>query len=129
MIRLLEGLPDGVIGIEAVGTVSADDYATVARPAVERALERHAKLRLIHVLGPEFDHLTAGGVLDDARLGLSHPLSWERIAVVSDLESVRALVRGAGWSIPGEMKLFTSDELADAKAWAAEGLHPAAASK
>ena len=122
MIRLMEGLPDGVIGIEAVGKVTADDYTDVAAPALRRAREHHTKLRLIHVLGTEFTGMTGGGLLNDAQLGLAHPRSWERIAVVTDLDSVRALVRGAGWSIPGQMKLFGNAEVEDAKAWAAEGL-------
>ena len=66
MIELIEGLPDGVVGIEAVGEVSSADYDTVANPAVERALERHAKIRLLHVLGDRFTGYTAGGILRDA---------------------------------------------------------------
>lgn len=111
-----------MIGIEAVGTVTADDYRNLAAPEVDRALEAHAKLRLIHVLGRDFTGLTAGGLLNDALLGLGHPLSWERIAVVTDLAPVRALVHGAGWSVPGRMRLFSDAEIEEAKAWAAEGL-------
>lgn len=122
MIRLITGLPDGVIGIEAIGTVTADDYREIAGPAVQRALKDRAKLRLIHVLGADFTGLTAGGMINDALLGLEHPLSWERIAVVTDLASVRALVHGAGWSVPGEMKLFANADIEDAKTWAAEDL-------
>ena len=51
MIELIEGLPDGVIGIEAVGNVTLEDYDDVVAPAVERALASHPKIRLLHVLG------------------------------------------------------------------------------
>ncbi len=43
MIELIEGLPDGVVGIEAVGEVSSADYATNARrirPARRAVLAR-----------------------------------------------------------------------------------------
>ena len=43
MIELTEGLPDGIVGLEAVGEVSSEDYATVANPAVEHALEGTAR--------------------------------------------------------------------------------------
>ena len=101
MIELIEGLPDAVVGFEAVGEVESADYETIARPAVKQALERHPKIRLIHVLDDRFTGYTAGGAWQDALLGLAHPRSFDRIAVVSDLESIRRLVTLAGWSIPG----------------------------
>ena len=122
MIELIEGLPDGVVGLEGVGEVSSDDYATVANPAVERALEQHGKIRLLHVLDDRFTGYTGGGMWDDAKLGLAHPRSWERIAVVTDHRRIRRLVKAAGWSVPGEMRLFSNAERAEAAAWVSEGL-------
>jgi len=117
MIELIEGLPGGVVGLEAVGKVTADDYSRMAIPAVEDALSRHKKISLIHVLGERFTGYTAGGEWDDAKLALLHPLSFKRIAVVTDLDHVRKLVRSAGWLVPGEMKLFSNAQRAEALAW------------
>ena len=122
MIELIEGLPDGVVGLEAVGKVESGDYETVAAPAVQHALERHPKIRLIHVLDDRFTGYTAGGAWQDAMLGLAHPRSFDRIAVVTDFESIRRLVTLGGWSIPGELKLFSNREREQAEAWASEGL-------
>jgi hypothetical protein len=122
MIELIEGLPDAVVGFEAIGEVESADYETVAAPAVNHALERHAKIRVIHVLDERFTGYTAGGGLKDAMLGLAHPRSFDRIAVVTDSDTIRRLVKVAGWSIPGEMRLFANREREEAKAWACEGL-------
>ncbi len=122
MIQLIEGLPDAVVGLEAVGQVESADYDTVAAPAVKHALERHSKIRLIHVLDDRFTGYTAGGAWQDAVLGLAHPRSFDRIAVVTDSESIRRLVTLAGWSIPGELQLFPNREREQAEAWASEGL-------
>ena len=122
MIQLIEGLPDAVVGLEAVGQVESADYAAFAAPAVRHALERHPKIRLIHVLDDRFTGYTAGGAWQDAVLGLAHPRSFERIAVVTDSESIRRLVTLAGWSIPGELQLFPNREREQAEAWASEGL-------
>ena len=122
MIELMEGLPDQVVGIEAVGQVESGDYQMVAAPAVQHALDRYPKIRLIHVLDDRFTGYTAGGAWQDATLGLAHPRSFDRIAVVTDSESIRRLVRLGGWSIPGELKLFSNRERERAKAWASEGL-------
>ena len=122
MIQLIEGLPDAVVGLEAIGEVESADYEAIAAPAVKRALERHAKIRLIHVLNDRFSGYTVGGAWEDAVLGLAHPRSFERIAVVTDSESIRRLMKLGGWSIPGDLKLFANREREQAQAWASEGL-------
>ena len=124
MIQLIEGLPDGVVGIEAVGQVESADYDAIAAPAVKHALERHATIRIVHVLDDRFAGYTAGGAWQDAMLGLAHPRSFDRIAVVTDSESIRRLATIAGWSIPGELQLFPNRERERAEAWASEGLDP-----
>ena len=88
MIRVIEELPDGVVGLEAIGEVESADYQTIAAPAVKNALERHPKVRLIHVLDDRFTGYTVGGAWQDALLGFAHPGSFERIAVVTDSESI-----------------------------------------
>ena len=122
MIELIDGLPDAVVGLQAVGEVQSADYEVVAAPAVKDALDRHPRIRLIHVLDERFVGYTAGGAWQDAMLGLAHPRSFDRIAVVTDSESIRRLVELAGWSIPGELRLFPNREREQAQAWASEGL-------
>ena len=122
MIELIEGLPDAVVGLEAVGEVEAADYEAIAAPAVKHALEGHPRIRLIHVLDERFTGYTPGGALQDAVLGLAHPRSFDRIAVVTDSQSIRRLVTLGGWSIPGELKLFPNRAREQAQAWASEGL-------
>ena len=122
MIELIEGLPDGVVGFEAVGEVTAEDYELVVFPAIDRALEGHDRIRLVHILGERLGGHTAGAVWDDTKLGLKHVRSFERVAVVTDLGTVRDLAKGAGWSIPGELKVFSNAERAEALAWIGEGL-------
>jgi len=124
MIQLIEGLPDAVVGIEAVGQVESADYDAIAAPAVKHALERHATIRIVHVLDDRFAGYTAGGAWQDAMLGLAHPRSFDRIAVVTDSESIRRLATIAGWSIPGELQLFANRERERGEAWASEGLDP-----
>ncbi len=122
MIELIEGLPDAVVGFAAVGEIDSADYKTTAAPAVKHALERHPRIRLVHVLDERFTGYTAGGAWQDALIGLGHPRSFERIAVVTDSESIRRLVKLGGWSIPGELRLFPNGERGEAEAWASEGL-------
>jgi hypothetical protein len=121
VIELIEGLPDEVVGFEAVGEVTAEDYGLVVSPAVKRALAAHERIRLLHVLGERLENHTASGLWGDAKLGL-HVRSYERIAVVTDFEHFRALVRAAGRALPVDVRLFSTAERVGAEAWVSEGL-------
>ena len=122
MIGIIQGLPGAVVGFEAVGTVTSDDYENTVIPAVDRALAPHEKIRLLHVLGERLEHHTLGAIWDDTKLGLSHIRSFERIAVVTDHEPIRAAVKAGGWSVPGDVRLFSNAERTEAEAWIGEGL-------
>jgi hypothetical protein len=118
MIRVLDGLPDNVLAVEAIGKVTDEDYETILEPAVREKLEAHPKIRYVYVLGEEFDGWTLGAMWEDAKLGGGDLRKWEKIAVVTDKDWVRHAVQGFGWMIPGDVKVFSLVELDDAKAWA-----------
>jgi hypothetical protein len=117
LITLITGLPDNVVGAEASGKVTDDDYKNVLIPAVERANEKHEKIRLLYVLGAGFEDYDAGAMWDDAKVGLSHFGAWERIAVVTDHSVYRAMIKAFGFAMPGEVKVYPLNELDQAKAW------------
>ena len=48
-------MPPGVLGFEAVDDVEKEDYENVLLPAVEAAIAKDGKVRLLYVLGHEFD--------------------------------------------------------------------------
>lgn len=117
MIELIEGMGSGVVGARAVGEVSADDYESTLIPAVQAALSENDKIRMLYVLGPEFEGYEAEAALDDARMGLSHWSDFERIAVVTDHAVYRTAIKGFGFLMPGEVKVFGVDEMDAAKNW------------
>ena len=119
MLTLIEDLPEGVVGVEAHGKVTSEDYERVLVPAVEaaRAKSGDGRVRLLYVLGHEFPDYTAGAAWEDAKLGLGHVRSWERIAIVGDADWLRRAVGGLGWLMPGEIKVFGLEELDGAREW------------
>lgn len=119
MLRIEEGVPDEVLCVEAVGTVTDADYQQVLVPAVREKLERHGRIRLVYVLGDEFDGWTMGALWEDAKVGTRDLASWEKVAVVSDKDWLRHAVKAFGWMMPGDVRVFDLDELAAAKSWAA----------
>jgi hypothetical protein len=119
MIRVLEGLPDGVLGVEATGKVTDDDYEQVLIPAVQGRLQADGKLRVVYVLGEGFEGWTGGAMWDDAKLGIRNFGAWEKIAVVTDNDWIRNTIKAFGWMVPGDVRLFGPGERDDAVAWAA----------
>ena len=121
MIEPLTDLPDNVLGFDAKGEVTGADYEQVLVPAIEERLARHDKIRLVYVLGDEFDGYSAGAMWDDTKVGMQHLFSFERIALVTDHDIYGRVTKGFGFLMPAQVKVFGSSELPDAKAWASEG--------
>ena len=101
---------------EAVGKVSEDDYRGVLLPAVSAAVERN-DVRLLYILGEDFDSYSPGAMWADTKLWAQHPKAWKRIAIVSDADWLEHSVKAFGWLIPGEIKVFDTDDVDDAKEW------------
>lgn len=120
MVERIPDLPDNVLGFTARGTVTASDYESVIVPAVEALLARQGKARFLYHLGAEFSGFEAAAVWDDTKLGLKHLRGWERMAVVSDVEWIRAAIRIFGLAIPGHVRVFHDRELGEAKRWVSE---------
>jgi hypothetical protein len=120
MIRLLGDMPAGVLGLEAVDDVEEEDYTDVLIPAVEAAIAEHGKVRIVYVLGPEFDEYEGEAVWQDLKLGVSHPAAFERIAVVTDARWAGPAIKIFSVLWPGQARAFPLAELDSATRWAAE---------
>jgi hypothetical protein len=117
MLKLLSDLPDNVIGVRAIGEVDDDDYEEVLVPAIEDGLARHEKIRLLYVLGDEFTGYDKDAVWEDAKLGVKTFNSYDRMAIVTDSDSVRRTIKAFGWLIPGEVRVFHLDRIVEATVW------------
>ena len=120
MIKLMTGLPDNVLGFEAIEKVSGKDYDTILIPAVEAKIKDFPKIHLLYVLGPEFIGYDMEAMWDDTKIGLKHLRAWEKIAVVTDTEWIRKAVHMFGFTIPGQVSVYKNDELSNAKDWVSE---------
>jgi len=119
VLTLIPGLPPTVVGVEAHEKISAEDYEKVLIPAVEaaEAASSDGKVRLLYVLGQEFPDFTAGAAWEDTKLGLGRIRHWERIAVVSDADWLRRAIHALSWAMPGEVRVFASNDLKEARNW------------
>jgi hypothetical protein len=120
MIEVISGMPENVVAVAAHGKVSGEDYEKVLVPAVEKKLETHKKIRFFYYLGDDFTGYTAAAVWDDAKLGLRHLISFEKVAVVTDVPWIADMVKLFGFLVPCPVKLFTNQKISEAKTWVSE---------
>jgi hypothetical protein len=118
VITTIDAMPAGTIGFEARGTVTSEDYETVLVPALTKAMEA-GPVRLLYLLGDDFESYSAGAMWSDTRLVSGHVRDWERIAVATDVDWVERAVKAFGWMMPGQVKVFDDDEVEEAKRWLA----------
>jgi hypothetical protein len=120
MIEQIPDLPDNVIGFTASGTVTANDYESIIIPAIEELFARKGKARFLYHLGEDFTGFEGAAMWDDTKLGLKHLSGWERMAIATDVEWIRVALRVFGLAIPGHVRVFHNNELAEAKRWVSE---------
>ena len=88
-------------------------------PAIDAALLKHKRVRVLYQLTPEFTGFTSAAMWDDFKLGLANRKAWERIAVVTDVHWVAHATRMFAFLMPGLVKVFSNDERPDAEKWIA----------
>jgi hypothetical protein len=120
MLEVLPHLPSNVLGIQARGEVTADDYRSVLVPAVEEKLSRHEDLRLLYILGADFNGYTGRAAWEDAKVGMRHFTDFERIAVVTSEDWIARTVKAVGFIAPGEVRVFANEDIDAARAWISE---------
>ena len=115
MLKVIDELPDNVVGIIAKGRVTNEECDTILKPAMERSLKRHGKIRLYYEVGSRFP----GAGWEDLDVAIDHLPQWERIAVVTDTGWVRQTVNALRCLIASEVRVFTTLEAAEGRAWIA----------
>jgi hypothetical protein len=119
MLKELNGVPAGIQALEAVGTVTIEDYDRVFAPLVDRARRSGTRLRLLYQFGPDFQRITPGALWADTRLGLSYVRLLDGCAVVSDIDWIRMPTRRIGTCMPCPVRVYNNDDRDDAVAWMA----------
>jgi hypothetical protein len=117
MLELITDLPDNVLGVVAKDEVTAEDYRAVLVPAVEDKLAQYRRLRLLYVIGDDFEGFGSGAAWEDAKVGMRHFTSFERVAVVTEVDWIRGMVKAFGFALPGDVRVYHADELGEARSW------------
>ena len=120
MFEIIQDMPDNVVAVRASGQISGKDYDDVLIPAVDSSLKRHGKIRILYQLSRDFSGFTAEAMFDDAKVGIRHRTSFEKIAVVTDADWISRAVQFFSVFIPCPVKVFGNNDMSGAKAWLIE---------
>lgn len=116
MLKFIEGVPQDVLAIEAIGKVTHEDYRNVLIPKAE-AMMKKGPIKMLYVIGKEFTGYELEALWDDGAFGIGHWREFKKIAVVADQAWLRASISMFTPFFPAEVQLFNLAELAAAKAW------------
>ena len=120
MIRIMSELPPGIVGFEARGKVTAQDYETIMMPEINRVASGGGRLRVLYFLGPEFESFSVGAMFDDALIGVGRTPWWERGAVVTDKDWVHKAFGFFSAITPIQLRVFHNADLEAATKWLEE---------
>jgi hypothetical protein len=113
MLELIDGLPGNIVGIAVSGRLTMQDCQDILVPAMEKSLKRHERIRLYYELNSRFP----GAAWDELDLGLEHASRCERVAIVTDVGWVRLTVKALRFLIPSEIRVFSTDQADEGRAW------------
>jgi hypothetical protein len=117
VLEPIGGLPDGVIGMRAVGTLSVADYLSTVAPALEDINLDHGQLRLLLVLGTEFSGFGEGAWGELTQELRKTP--FHRGAVVTDDVAIRTGLSLLRFTLHGHVRSFSTHDLDLALTWVA----------
>ena len=116
MLKLIEGLPQDVPGIEAAGKATHEDYRKVLIPAAETLMTK-GPIGMLYVTGPDFSGYKLEALWGDTALGFKHWHQFTRIAIVTESTWLRAAITLFCPFFPSKIRLFKLSELGATKAW------------
>ena len=119
MLETLSDVPEGVVGVKAVGKLTREDYEKVFKPLVDDARRESRRIRFLYQVGPEYEGFTPGAAWEDAKLGLRSLQSFGACAVVTDRDWVRDSTRIAAFFLPCPVKVFPNRDRDKAIEWLA----------
>jgi hypothetical protein len=119
MLKELVDVSQGVHALEASDVVTAEDYAQVFAPLVDRVRRGGQRLRLLYQFGSSFTRLTVGALWADSKLGVQYLPLLDGCALVSDITWIREPAQGIAAWMPCPMRVYANEQRGEAATWLA----------
>ncbi|OYU84852.1 MAG: STAS/SEC14 domain-containing protein [Flavobacterium sp. BFFFF2] len=120
MIHYFENLPPNIVGFQAVGDITENDFTETVMPKVQALIEQTDTLNYLLVLDTSVKNFTIGAWMKDAMMGIKHLTKWHKAAIVSDVQAIRNFTDFFSYLILGTFKGFEHKDLHHAIDWVSE---------
>lgn len=117
MMRIKEQDKDAFT-LEVSGTLTHQDYVEII-PQMEELIRQQGKLRALVQLN-EFEGWKPTALVDELRFDIRHRKDIERVAILGEGKSQKALTKIASPLFSGEVRFFPKEEIIEAKTWLSE---------
>ena len=122
MVSVIPVHAAGVMAFAISGRLTRADYQGVLLPPIRETIANGEPIRVLTVID-DFQGLEPGGLLEELKaarkVGSAQDSLKSYFAVVSDTDWVRRSIALFGWLVPGEIRVFTTEQRADAETWLA----------
>ncbi len=127
MVTVIAASEPDILGFGISGRLTRADYEEILLPAVQDRIANGEPIRILAVIH-DFHGLEPGTLPQDlmavTKLGSRQRVITPRFAVVSDTDWVRRAIALFGRLVPGEIRVFTTIQRADAETWLATAGEP-----
>jgi|SRR6185503_1566113 len=117
MLRLIENLPLHVTGIHACYNVSEEEYIELLTELLDNQIQKIKRINILLVLETDIKNFASGMWCGNVRIGLKHFFKWNKVAVVSDQQSLRGYSDLFKYIIPGKFRNFSLAKMDEAIIW------------
>lgn len=115
--EVLDGHPDDIVAVSAHGRITRSDYDGVMIPLLTTTANACGRVKLLYILGQDFDAEGIDTAWEDAKLGFLSIQDFERIAVVTDIEWVHRAVKMFAPLICRPVSVFALAQMHLARTW------------
>lgn len=117
MLKKIDNLPNNIIGIQAEGKVTSNDYEIVLIPILEEAHKKGEKVKFLYHIGSDCTGFTLAAAWDDMKVGIKYFNLFEKCAIVSDIHWVENLVNVFRFMVPYPIRIFHNSDMNSAIEW------------
>jgi SpoIIAA-like len=117
MIEFMQESSGNVLGVQAGGKLTEDDYRSRLVPRLESLIERFGSVRVLFYTDETFQSWDLHSAWANTALDVRHRADFERIAVVGAPAWEAWCLKLAGLLMAGEIRTFQPDQLQQAWNW------------